>query len=65
MRKIVRAGAKIFDKQEPEPHKNGLAPQHWSLHWLLSIQCNRLPMPFLIIVKNCCFLPISKEKLLA
>jgi hypothetical protein len=30
MRKIVRAGAGIFDKQEPEPHKNGPAPQHCS-----------------------------------
>jgi hypothetical protein len=31
MRKMVRAGAGIgiFDKQEPEPHKNGPAPQHW------------------------------------
>jgi hypothetical protein len=32
MRKMVRAGAGIFDKQEPEPeperHKNGPAPQH-------------------------------------
>jgi hypothetical protein len=29
-RKIVRAGAGIFDKQEPgpEPHKNGPAPRH-------------------------------------
>jgi hypothetical protein len=23
------AGAEIFDKLEPEPHKNRLAPQHW------------------------------------
>jgi hypothetical protein len=23
------AGAGIFDKLEPEPHKNGPAPQHW------------------------------------
>jgi hypothetical protein len=23
------AGAEIFDKLEPEPHKNGPAPQHW------------------------------------
>jgi hypothetical protein len=33
MGKIVRAGAgaAIFDKleQEPEPDKNGPAPQHW------------------------------------
>jgi hypothetical protein len=31
MRKMVRAGAGIFDKQEPEPemHKYGPAPQHW------------------------------------
>jgi hypothetical protein len=31
MRKMVRAGAGAgnFDKQEPEPHKNGQAPQHW------------------------------------
>jgi hypothetical protein len=28
MGKIVRAGAGIFDKLEPEPHKNGPAPQH-------------------------------------
>jgi hypothetical protein len=28
MRKMVRSGAGIFDKQEPEPHKNGPAPQH-------------------------------------
>jgi hypothetical protein len=28
MWKMVRAGAGIFDKQEPEPHKNGPAPQH-------------------------------------
>jgi hypothetical protein len=27
MRKMVRAGAGIFDK--PEPYKNGPAPQHW------------------------------------
>jgi hypothetical protein len=29
--KIVRAGVGIFDKlePEPEPHKNGPAPQHW------------------------------------
>jgi hypothetical protein len=27
--KMVRAGAEIFDKLEPEPHKNGPAPQHW------------------------------------
>jgi hypothetical protein len=26
--KIVRAGAGIFDKLEPEPHKNGPATQH-------------------------------------
>jgi hypothetical protein len=36
MRKLVRAeaGAGIFDKQEtePEPHKNGPAPQHWQQH---------------------------------
>jgi hypothetical protein len=24
------AGAEIFYKPEPEPHKNGPAPQHWS-----------------------------------
>jgi hypothetical protein len=24
----ARAGAEIFDKLEPEPHKNGPAPQH-------------------------------------
>jgi hypothetical protein len=31
MGKIVRAGAGIFDKLEPElePDKNGPAPQHW------------------------------------
>jgi hypothetical protein len=29
MRKIVKAGAGIFDKQEPEPHNNGPAAQHW------------------------------------
>jgi hypothetical protein len=31
-RKIVGAGAggKKFYKQEPEPHKNEPAPQHWS-----------------------------------
>jgi hypothetical protein len=31
MRKMVRAGAGIFYKQEPEPgpHKKGPAPQHW------------------------------------
>jgi hypothetical protein len=30
MGKIVGAGAEIFDKlePEPEPHKNGPAPQH-------------------------------------
>jgi hypothetical protein len=28
---MARAGAGIFDKlePEPEPHKNGPAPQHW------------------------------------
>jgi hypothetical protein len=26
---MVRVGAGIFDKLEPEPHKNGPAPQHW------------------------------------
>jgi hypothetical protein len=26
---MVGAGAEIFDKLEPEPHKNGPAPQHW------------------------------------
>jgi hypothetical protein len=25
---MARAGAEIFDKLEPEPHKNGPAPQH-------------------------------------
>jgi hypothetical protein len=29
MGKMVGAGAEIFDKLEPEPHKNGPAPQHW------------------------------------
>jgi hypothetical protein len=28
MGKMVGAGAEIFDKLEPEPHKNGPAPQH-------------------------------------
>jgi hypothetical protein len=28
MGKMARAGAGIFDKVEPEPHKNGSAPQH-------------------------------------
>jgi hypothetical protein len=27
--KMVRAGAGIFEKLEPEPHKNVPAPQHW------------------------------------
>jgi hypothetical protein len=30
MGKMVGAGAEIFDQLEPEPHKNGPAPQHWS-----------------------------------
>jgi hypothetical protein len=25
----AEAGTEIFDKQEPEPHKKGPAPQHW------------------------------------
>jgi hypothetical protein len=29
MGKMVGAGAEIFDKLEPESHKNGPAPQHW------------------------------------
>jgi hypothetical protein len=29
MGKMVRAGAGIFYKLDPEPHKNGPAPQHW------------------------------------
>jgi hypothetical protein len=33
MGKMVRAGAGIFDKLEPEPHKNGPAPQHCSLQY--------------------------------
>jgi hypothetical protein len=32
MGKIVRAGAGIFVKLEPETHKNGPAPQHWEKH---------------------------------
>jgi hypothetical protein len=28
MGQMVGAGAEIFDKLEPEPHKNGPAPQH-------------------------------------
>jgi hypothetical protein len=28
MGKMARAGAGIFDKLEPEPHKNGPAPHH-------------------------------------
>jgi hypothetical protein len=32
MGKMVGAGAEIFDKLEPKPHKNGPAPQHWFLH---------------------------------
>jgi hypothetical protein len=30
---MVQAGAEagIFNKLEPEPLKNGLAPQHWTL----------------------------------
>jgi hypothetical protein len=31
MGKMVGAGAEIFDKLEPEPHKNGPAPQHLTL----------------------------------
>jgi hypothetical protein len=29
MGEMVGAGAEIFVKLEPEPHKNGPAPQHW------------------------------------
>jgi hypothetical protein len=29
MGKMIGAGDEIFDKLEPEPHKNGSAPQHW------------------------------------
>jgi hypothetical protein len=29
MEKMVGAGAEIFDKLEPESHKNEPAPQHW------------------------------------
>jgi hypothetical protein len=29
MGKMVGAEAEIFDKLEPEPHKNEPAPQHW------------------------------------
>jgi hypothetical protein len=35
--KIVGAGAEIFDKLKPEPHKNGPVSQHWiSLMWEIS-----------------------------
>jgi hypothetical protein len=38
MRKMVRVGAGIFDKQEPEPepHKNGPAPQHCFLEHIFT-----------------------------
>jgi hypothetical protein len=37
MGKMVGAGAEIFDKLEPEPHKNGPAPQHWVTPDLFSV----------------------------
>jgi hypothetical protein len=38
---MVGAGAEIFDKLEPEPHKNGPAPQHW-FTWLKCSNNNKL-----------------------
>jgi hypothetical protein len=32
------AGAKIFDKPEPEPHKNWPAPQHWLNYYIIKIR---------------------------
>jgi hypothetical protein len=38
MGKLARgvAGVEIFDKLEPESHKNGPAPQHWSISFLIN-----------------------------
>jgi hypothetical protein len=48
--KMVRAGAGVFDKLEPEPHKNGPAPQdlkYWCMANLCSVGAVSLPPPLL------------------
>jgi hypothetical protein len=59
MRKMVRAGAGIFDKQEPEPHQNGPALQHCCLDFgpnrnLSQNMCKTL-LTLVWIVKEFCF----------
>jgi hypothetical protein len=57
---MVRAGAGIFDKQEPEPHKNGPVPQH-----CLPVPClthkEWLHYRYLFVVTGSCFFLIYPD----